>query len=78
MAWATVWFFFILHGYFVLRPVREMTGTMGDTRQLQVLFLVSFFAMVIAVPIYSALVSRLPRRWLVRVVYHFFAICRQT
>ena len=75
VAWATAWFFFILLGYFVLRPVREMMGTIGNTQQLQGLFLVSFLTMLLAVPVYSALVARLQRRWLVRVVYHFFAIC---
>lgn len=50
-------------------------GTIGGTKQLQGLFLASFVAMLIAVPCYSALVARLPRRWLVRVVYHFFAAC---
>lgn len=50
-------------------------GTIGGTRQLQGLFLASFVAMLVAVPFYSALVARLPRRWLVRVVYHFFAAC---
>ncbi len=75
VAWATAWFFLILFGYFLVRPVRETMGTIGGTRQLQGLFLVSFVAMLVAVPFYSALVARLPRRWLVRVVYHFFATC---
>ncbi|NNE01259.1 MAG: MFS transporter [Pirellulaceae bacterium] len=62
-------------GYSIVRPVRETMGTMGGARQLSWLFLATFIAMLVAVPIYSALVARLPRRWLVRVVYHFFAIC---
>ena len=75
VAWATAWFFLILLGYFLIRPVRETMGTIGGTRHLQGLFLASFVAMLVAVPCYSALVARLPRRWLVRVVYHFFATC---
>ncbi len=75
VGWATAWFFLLLLGYFVVRPVRETMGTIGGTRQLQYLFLYTFLAMLIAVPIYSALVARLPRRWLVRVVFHFFAAC---
>ncbi len=75
MIWATAWFFLILLGYFIIRPVRETMGTIGGTRELQGLFLASFVAMLVAVPFYSALVARLPRRWLVRVVYHFFAAC---
>jgi AAA family ATP:ADP antiporter len=75
VAWATAWFFLVLLGYFIIRPVRETMGTIGGTRQLQGLFLAAFVAMLVAVPFYSALVARLPRRWLVRVVFHFFAAC---
>ncbi|QDT03131.1 Major Facilitator Superfamily protein [Rubripirellula lacrimiformis] len=75
VVWATAWFFFILLGYLIVRPVRETMGSIGGTKQLQGLMLVTFAVMLVAVPIYSALVARLPRRWLVRVVYHFFAAC---
>lgn len=50
-------------------------GSIVGTAELQRLFAASFVAMLVAVPVYSALVARLPRRWLVRVVYHFFALC---
>ncbi len=73
--WATTWFFFILLGYLIVRPVRETMGSIGGTKQLQGLMLITFVAMLVAVPVYSFLVARLPRRWLVRVVYHFFAAC---
>ena len=49
-------------------------GAIGGTKQLQGLMLVTFLVMLGAVPIYSALVNRLPRRWLVRVVFHFFCV----
>ncbi len=75
VALAFTWLFFILLGYFIVRPVRETMGTIVGTKQLQGLFLASFLVMIAAVPIYSALVAWLPRRWLVRVVYHFFAAC---
>ena len=50
-------------------------GAQGGTKELPHLFLVTFLVMVAAVPAYSALVARLPRRWIVRVVYHFFSVC---
>ncbi|MFG0288690.1 MAG: NTP/NDP exchange transporter [Rhodopirellula sp. JB044] len=75
VVYATAWFFCILFGYMVVRPVRETMGSVGGTQQLQGLMLVTFLVMLAAVPLYSALVARLPRRWLVRVVYHFFASC---
>ncbi|KAA5543287.1 MFS transporter [Roseiconus nitratireducens] len=49
-------------------------GAIAGTMQLQGLMLVSFFVMLVAVPIYSVLVNRLPRRWLVRIVFHFFCV----
>ncbi len=75
VAWATAWFFFILLGYLIVRPVRETMGSIGGTRELQGLMAATFVIMLVAVPAYSWLVAKLPRRWLVRVVYHFFAAC---
>ncbi len=73
VGWAFAWFFFSLLSYFIVRPVRETMGITGGTKQLPWLFTATFLAMLAAVPVYSALVTRLPRRWLVRVIFHFFA-----
>ena len=75
VAYAFSWLFCILLGYFIVRPVRETMGTLVGTGELQRLFLASFFVMILAVPCYAALVASLPRRWIVRVVFHFFAAC---
>lgn len=75
VGWATAWFFLLLLSYYVVRPVRETMGTIGGASELANMFLYSFLAMLVAVPLYSALVARIPRRWLVRVVFHFFAAC---
>ncbi|MCC9602983.1 MFS transporter [Stieleria sp. JC731] len=72
--WATCWFFFTLLSYSIVRPVRETMGAIGGTKQLQGLMLVTFAVMLVAVPAYSALVNRLSRRWLVRIVVHFFTV----
>lgn len=72
--WATAWFFFLLISYFILRPVRETMGATGGIKQLQGLMLATFVVMLIAIPAYSTLVARLPRRWVVRIVYHFFCV----
>lgn len=74
VAWATAWFFFILLAYLIVRPVRETMGSLGSTSTLQWLMLATFVVMLVAVPVYSFLVARMPRRWLVRTVYHFFAV----
>ena len=73
VVFAFLWLLCILLGYFILRPVRETMGTLVGTSELQQLFLASFLVMIVAVPLYAALVARLPRRWLVRSVFHFFA-----
>jgi ATP:ADP antiporter, AAA family len=72
--WATSWFFCILLSYSVVRPIRETMGAIGGVKQLKGLMLVTFLVMLVAVPAYSALVARLPRRWVVRVVFHFFCL----
>ena len=72
---ATTWLFFLLLGYFVIRPVRETLGSLVDSDDLKRLFLASFVTMLAAVPAYGVLVNSLPRRWLVRVVYQSFALC---
>lgn len=72
--WAGVWFFFVLFSYSTVRPVRETMGAIGGTKQLQGMMLATFVVMLIAVPAYGALVARLPRRWVVRVVFHFFSV----
>ena len=59
----------MLLGYSILRPVRETMGTLVGTTELQSLFVASFFVMLVAVPFYAALVARMPRRWIVRVVF---------
>ena len=75
IVYAFCWLFCILLGYFVLRPVRETMGTLVGTKELRWLFIAGFLVMLVAVPFYAALVARLPRRWIVRVVFHFFASC---
>jgi len=74
LAWSFACFFFLLAGYYVLRPVRETMGISRGTGNLPWLFLAVFVGMLVAVPVYSTLVSRFSRRTFVPVVYHFFAL----
>ena len=57
----------------MLRPLREMVGIRGGVGDLPWLFTGSFVVMLIAVPVYSGLVARLPRRRFIPIVYRFFA-----
>src|SRR5436190_17274384 len=72
LGWSFAYFFCLLAGYYILRPLRDEMGVAGGVRNLQWLFTATFVTMLAAVPCYGALVARLPRRRFIPVVYHFF------
>lgn len=72
--WAGAYFFFVLAGYSILRPLREQMGVAGGVRNLPYLFLATLCVMLIANPIYGRLVSRLPRDRFIPLVYRFFML----
>src|SRR5687768_852887 len=74
LLWSFAYFFCLLAGYYVLRPLRDEMGIAGGVRNLQWLFTATFVAMLAAVPVFGALVARLPRRRFIPLVYHFFVI----
>jgi AAA family ATP:ADP antiporter len=71
---AFAYFFTLLYGYYLLRPLREEMGIRGDVTKIHWLFNATFVAMLAAVPIYSALLARVPRRRAVPWVYRFFLL----
>jgi AAA family ATP:ADP antiporter len=66
------YFFCLLAGYYVLRPLRDEMGIAGGVKNLQWMFTATFLAMLAAVPAFGALVARLPRSRFIPLVYHFF------
>ena len=74
MLWAFAYFFALLCGYYILRPVRDEMGIAGGVKQLPWLFTGTFAGMLIAVPLFSALVARFPRRRFIPYTYRFFAV----
>ena len=72
MLWSFAYFFCLLAAYYILRPLRDEMGVAGGVRNLQWLFTATFLTMLAAVPVYGALVARLPRRRFIPLVYHFF------
>lgn len=72
LAWSFLYFFSLLAGYFVIRPLRDALGT---GHRLEWLFSGTFIVMLLMVPVYGALVSRLPRRRFLPIVYGFFIGC---
>src|SRR5258707_4403612 len=72
LLWSFAYFFCLLAGYYILRPLRDEMGVAGGVKNLQWLFTATFLTMLAAVPLYGALVARLPRRRFIPLVYHFF------
>jgi len=70
--WSFGYFFCLLAAYYVLRPLRDEMGVAGGIRNLHWLFTATFVVMLVAVPIFGAVVARLPRRRFIPLVYHFF------
>jgi len=69
------WFFFLLCSYYMLRPVRDEMGIRGGVENMQWLFTATFFAMLLAVPVFAALATRFRRTRLVPAVYGIFIAC---
>jgi AAA family ATP:ADP antiporter len=74
LLWSFLCFFFLLGGYYVLRPLRDEMAIAGGVDHLQWLFTGTLATMVIAVPVWSALVARLPARRLIAFTYRFFVV----
>ncbi|HSG75419.1 MAG TPA: MFS transporter [Burkholderiales bacterium] len=74
LAWAFAYFFVLLAGYYVLRPVRDEMGVQAGLKALPWLFSATFAAMLVLVPLYGWLCARLPRARLLPAVYAFFAL----
>src|SRR5690349_23924838 len=70
--WSFAYFFTLLAGYYVLRPLRDQMGIAGGTKNLPWLFTATFVSLLVAQPVYGALVARLPRARFIPIVYHFF------
>jgi AAA family ATP:ADP antiporter len=70
--WSFAYFFVLLAGYYVLRPLRDQMGLAGGIKNLPWLFTATFLALLAAQPLYGVLVARLPRIRFIPAVYHFF------
>jgi len=64
------YYFFLLSGYYVLRPIRETFGITWGTGNLPLLFYGTVGVMLLVNPVYSRLVARLPRSRAIPLVHH--------
>ena len=74
MLWAALYYFLVLAAYFVIRPIRDEMGVAGGVRNLPWLFLGTLAGMLLIHPLFTALVSRMPRGRFIPLSYTFFAV----
>lgn len=72
LCWSFAYFFFLLAAYYVLRPVRDEMGLAGGIKNLPWLFTATFVVMLAVMPLFGAVVARVPRQRFIPLVYHFF------
>ena len=72
--WSFAYFFTLLASYYVLRPLRDQMGIAGGIKALPWLFTATFVTLLVAQPLYGALVAKLARARFIPIVYHFFAV----
>jgi ATP:ADP antiporter, AAA family len=72
---AFLYFFGLLTSYYMLRSVREAMGVRFGPENYSWLYTGTFLVMLLAQPVYGALVSRWPRRLFIPAVYAFFLLC---
>ena len=70
--WSFVFFFALLAGYYVLRPIRDVMAIQGGQQNLSYLFTWVFVSMLVLVPVFGWLTSRFPRKELLPWLYGFF------
>lgn len=71
---SAAYFFFLLLGYYLIRPVREAMGIERGYDRLPWLMTGTLIAMALVNPVFAMLVSRFPRRVFIPATYRFFAV----
>ena len=72
--WSFAYFFTLLAGYYVFRPLRDQMAIAGGVKNLPWLITATFITVIVAQPVYGALVAKLPRARFIPIVYHFFVV----
>ena len=72
VGWSFAYFFLVLASYFVIRPIRDQMGVASGADNLAWLFSGTLVGMLLLHPIFSALVTRYPRRVFITWIYRVF------
>lgn len=68
-------FFFVMAGYYIIRPVRDQLGGAVGSQQLPLFYGAVFVVILLLTPLFGILVARFPRKQLLTWSYCFFALC---
>jgi AAA family ATP:ADP antiporter len=68
-----IFFFVVLAGYYVIRPVRDNIGA-HFSENLWWMFTVVLLTMIVANALFSMIVARMSRRKFIPIAYHFFVL----
>jgi AAA family ATP:ADP antiporter len=72
VGWAFLYFFCLLCGYYILRPVRDEMAIEGGVQNLPWMMTATFVTLVLVTPLFGSLSARVPRHRLLLTVYAFF------
>jgi AAA family ATP:ADP antiporter len=75
LTFATLAFFFVMAGYYMIRPVRDQLGGAVGSQSLPLFYAVTFGVMMLLTPVFGWLVARFSRRRLLAWSYSFFIVC---
>lgn len=74
LIWSFLYFFSLLGGYYMLRPVRDALAVTAGRAHLSWMFTGTFVVMLLVAPLFGALVARFPRQRFVPWAYRFFLL----
>ena len=74
VGWAFLYFFCLLCGYYILRPVRDEMAIEGGVQHLPWMMTATFVTLVLVTPLFGWLSARMSRHRLLQTVYGFFAL----
>src|SRR6202049_3440650 len=75
IAWSWLYFFSLLASTFVMRPLRDSMGLNGGPDKYPWLFTGTLVAMVVVSPAFALLVTKLPRKRFIPIVYRVSLAC---
>nr|WP_321237427.1 MFS transporter [uncultured Psychroserpens sp.] len=72
--WSFMYFFCLLSGYFILRPIRDEMGIINGANKIQWLFTGTFLVMLLLIPLFGFLTRKFTIRKVLVISYWFFII----